>query len=79
MLETISAIVKEPIKINVSSTETQIESKKISDKADNISNILSVINNLLHEMPENEGFYFCLKLLQLTTDKEIEFRNKNCP
>lgn len=73
--ETISALVKEPINVNVTSANIQSEPKKISDK-DNINNILAIINNILHEMPENEGFNFGLKLLHLTNEKENEFRNK---
>lgn len=77
MLETITAIMKKPIKINVTS-ETQVEKplSHTSDKksSDNIDNVLKTINNLLHEMPGNEGFNFGLKLLHLTTGKE---KNQN--
>lgn len=77
LLETISAIVKQPIKIVSSEPQSsQAEPENVPKKQDNINNILAIINNILHDMPEKEGFNFGLKLLHLTTEKENEFHNK---
>lgn len=71
MLETLSSIMREPIKIDISSL--QIE--KPRESQDNISNIINVIQNLLRDFPNNEGFPFALKLLQLISEKGDQLHN----
>jgi len=73
MLETLSSIMREPIKIDL----TSLPEKTVSERApesvqsqDNISNIIIVIGNLLRDFPDNEGFSFALQLLQLTAEKK---------
>lgn len=78
ILETLSSIMKEPIKIDISSlqTENTIQAPESAQSQDNITNIINVIGNLLREFPGNEGFSFALKLLQLTSEKGDELRKK---
>lgn len=74
MLETLSSIMREPIKIDLTSLPEKIIPERVPEPVqpqDNISNIIIVIGNLLREFPGNEGFSFALKLLQLTSEKKI--------
>ncbi|CAL1672259.1 unnamed protein product [Lasius platythorax] len=75
MLETLSSIMREPIKI-----ETSLQAEKTvrapEPAQDNITNIIIVIGNLLREFPNNEGFSFALKLLHLTSEKGDQLRKK---
>lgn len=70
ILETLSSIMREPIKIDASSLQVE----KSCESQDNISNIINVIQNLLRDFPDNKGFHFALKLLQLTSEKGDQLR-----
>ncbi|XP_025160556.1 uncharacterized protein LOC112589888 [Harpegnathos saltator] len=73
MLETSSSIMREPIKIETSSLQTEEIVRTIPEhiqSEDNKTNIITVIGNLLREFPNNEGFSYALKLLQLTFEKK---------
>lgn len=54
MIETLSAIMREPIKIDT--TSLQIEN--IVQSQDNLSHIMTLIGNLLREFPNNEEVFW---------------------
>ncbi|KAM0731598.1 hypothetical protein ACS0PU_001140 [Formica fusca] len=78
MLETLSSIMREPIKIDTSSLQAEktVRAPESAQSQDNITNIIIVIENLLREFPDNEGFLFALKLLQSTSEKGNQLRKK---
>jgi len=78
MLETLSNIIKKPIKIDISSLQAEktVRASEPVQSQDNITNIMIVIGNLLHEFPHDEGFSFALQLLQLTSEKNDQLRKK---
>jgi len=71
MLDTLSAIIRELITINIGRT-LQFKSKNMPTQ-DNIGHIIALIGNILREM--TDGFSFGMKLLQITTEKKNELQN----
>jgi len=71
MLDTLSAIMREPITINTGRT-LQPKSENVPTQ-DNIGHITALIGNILREI--TDGFSFGLKLLQLATEKKNKLQN----
>lgn len=74
MLEKISHIMREPIKIDISQAAKPICVPEPAQ--DNIGNMMIVIANILRECSENEGFAFASKLLQLVSEKQEQLHKK---
>lgn len=63
LLQTVTSIMKEPIKIEASSLlkeDTIPASAPVQSVQDNISHLMTLIENLLREFPRNEGFSYGL-------------------
>lgn len=86
LLQTVTSIMKEPIKIEASSLLKEdtipasgpVQSAPVQSVPvqDNISHLMTLIENLLREFPRNEGFSYGLQLLQLVSEKAEQLRKK---
>lgn len=81
LLETITSIMREPVKIDPSfpkedSVPAYVPASKPVQSQDNISHIMILIENVLREFPGNEGFSYGLQLLQLASEKGAELQKK---
>lgn len=71
LLETVTSIMREPIKIEASSLQKEdtVPASVPVQSRDNIGHIMTLIENLLRDFPGNEGFSYGLQLLQLASEK----------
>lgn len=80
LIETVTSIMKEPIKIEASLLQNEVTipaSVPVPVQSqDNISHIMTLIGNLLREFPDNEGFSYGLQLVQLVSEKRNQLRTK---